>query len=474
MATLERSLTLTDAVSIGIGAMISGGIFVLSGISANAVGSGAIVSFALGAILAGITALSFAELSASIPRAGGPYDFLKGAFGDFYGFLGGWTYFFGYTAACASYILAFGIYFSQYILKVPPLLVCPPVIVILLVLNILGTETSGKVGNILTFFKIGVLLLFAGIGIFFIEPDKVFSPVPGGWGRIFLATNLIFVTYLGFGLISTAAEEIDNPSKNIPKAILFSIGSVALIYILTMVVVVGVTLDEKLGEAALSQIGAKIMGTPGLFVLTAGALLATFSAANATIMTTSRIIYAISRDQHLPALFSTVNQKLRSPIPAIFGTMVIIGVLLLTEKIEFLATLAALSALIVFVLVNLSLIHLRFIKPNIARPFIAPLFPLLQIAGIILILVIIFSLPAPIWAVEIGVLVAGVLIFRAHHPIRSADVIKPWIIMWRESYESTNRWVRSRWRAAGKIIAKGIQRCKSLKPKKTRSDNHRK
>ncbi len=392
----SRELGLLEATTLGVGAMIGAGIFILSGMAAGIAGPAAIISYVLCGLMTLFTALSYSELSSSIPLAGGGYTFVHQGLGGYIAFLNGWALIFGSVVACALYALGFAEHFNPLLDLVVK--VSPPVkfsafaiALLLLLINIKGTKESGKTQNFFTITKVVMLIIFIGLCIPFFRPENFKPLAPFGFTGIISATALIYISFFGFELISSASEEIKNPKKTVPKAILLSLFIPTLIYVAVVLVSVGILDYQTLGTSAapLVLIAQKVLGSYGLlFVLIAG-LLSTISALNATVLAAARQTYAMGRDGYLPGKIFRLHPKFKTPYTAIAAVGVIVLLFTLSGEVEFVAHLANFCYLFALILVNLSAIMLRKKEPRLKRPFKLPwhpVIPLLAIASNVLIL----------------------------------------------------------------------------------------
>jgi amino acid transporter len=392
----SRELGLLEATTLGVGAMIGAGIFILSGMAAGIAGPAATVSYILCGLMTLFTALSYSELSSSIPLAGGGYTFVHQGIGGFIAFLCGWALIFGSVVACALYALGFAEHFTPLVelaTRLSPSVKFSAfgIALLLLLLNVKGTKESGKTQNLFTLAKVAMLIVFIGLCIPFVKPQSFQQFAPFGFTGIISATALIYISFFGFEQISSASEEIKNPQKNLPRAILLSLLVPTVIYVAVVLVSVGILDYQTLGTTAapLVLIAERVLGSYGLlFVLIAG-LLSTTSALNATILTASRETYAMGRDGYLPGKIFRLHPKFKTPYTAIAVVGVIVLFFTLSGEVESVAHLANFCFLFALILVNLSVIMLRKKEPRLKRPFKLPwhpLIPLLAIACNVLIL----------------------------------------------------------------------------------------
>ncbi len=392
----SRELGLLEATTLGVGAMIGAGIFILSGMAAGIAGPAATISYILCGLMTLFTALSYSELSSSIPLAGGGYTFVHQGLGGYIAFLSGWALIFGSVVACALYALGFAEHFSplvDLVIRISPSIKFSAfaIALLLLLLNIKGAKESGKTQNFFTLAKVAMLIVFIGLCLPFVKTQNLKPFTPFGFTGIISATALIYISFFGFELISSASEEIKNPRKTVPKAILLSLLIPTLIYVAVVLVSVGILDYQTLGTSAapLVLIAQKVLGSYGLlFVLIAG-LLSTTSALNATILAAARQTYAMGRDGYLPGRIFRLHPKFKTPYTAVASVGVMILLFTLSGEVEFVAHLANFCFLFALILVNLSVIMMRKKEPRLKRPFKLPwhpIIPLLAIACNVLIL----------------------------------------------------------------------------------------
>lgn len=239
--SLSRDLTLFDITMIGIAGMIGAGIFALTGIATGIAGPAVLLAFLLNGIVATFTGLAYAELGSAIPEAGGSYLWVKEGMGDHFGFLAGWVDWAAHTIACALYAVTFGAFFSELVVNFMGIDLIPQgillnisafvIVTLMALLNYMGAKESGRIGGFVTMFKITILVAFAGFGISktLLKPDWVTTftgaPafLPNGFTGVLVAMGLTFIAFEGYEIIVQSGEEVKNPEKNIPKAILISL-----------------------------------------------------------------------------------------------------------------------------------------------------------------------------------------------------------------------------------------------------------
>ena len=389
---LSRELGLLSALTIGVGVMICAGIFVLPAPAAEMAGPAAAAAFVLAGGIGAFTALSISELSTAMPRAGGAYYYVNDALGPLFGSVAGWGNWFGLAAAVAFYLIGFGSYAAM-LVPIPALeigaygLSAPQVAALLtgmffIGLNYVGTEETGNVQIVIVVVLVTVLGGFTVFGTGHIDPSNLrpFAPAEtGGWMSIFPTAGLVFVSYLGFGEIATAAEEIKDPGRNLPIAVIGSLLFAILLYALFMLVLLGTVPYEEVagfGGVAVLEVAERLLGETGSAVVAFAGLLAMASSANASILASSRINFAMSRDRIVPDSLQMVHPRFKAPYRSVLLTGGLVVVFILIGDIEVLAKAGSVLHLIVYGLVNLALLVYREVSVEGYDPeFKIPLYP---------------------------------------------------------------------------------------------------
>ena len=393
---LERTLGLLPALAIGTGTMVGAGIFVFPGLAAGKAGPAAMFSFAIGAVIALLVALPTSELATAMPESGGGYFFVSRALGPLLGTMVGLGQWLGLVFASAFYLMGFGHYLSDLFRELGvdlPLSVMGLALgmaILLTGVSITGTENTGDLQN----WIVGVLLALLGgflghggldvLGVFGASqvPEAFF---PYGTMPVFTTAALVFTSYLGFVQIATVAGEIKAPSRNLPRAMIGSVILVGTLYVLTIFIGTSLLGSESLaemGETAVVNVGRSIAGTFGAAALLGGGLLATLSSANASILSASRSIYALSRDDLVPNQVEQINRRYRTPhVALLLAGGPIVG-LILFGRVEVLAEVASLLHLFMYGLICVALLVLRHAPPEGYAPtFRCPGHPVVPILG---------------------------------------------------------------------------------------------
>ncbi len=394
VAGLGRDLGLVSALAIGTGTMIAAGIFTLSGLAVGYVGSAAIVSFLLAAVVAAFTALTYCEFASIYPFSGEGYLYARKTFPPLLAYLVGWCILLGYASSCAFYIASLSSYFNEFIwhVAVPAL---PGIVFLaaLTLLNVKGTKESGTFQIVVTAAKIVLLVWFVAGGLGSLDTDVLAERFSTDVPLIASTAALVFITFFGFSAIAASAGEVVNPTRTIPRAIFISMIVVTALYALVVMVVVVADLSEYT-EAAMGVAARAFLGPVGGAVIVGGALFSMISASNASILAGSRVALSMSRLRHLPRLFGRVSARTHTPVAALVAVGSAIGIFALVLPLERLAHFANLVLLLALCLVNVALIVHRRRFPDIERPFRVPLVPLLPGLGIAANIYLILQIPA--------------------------------------------------------------------------------
>lgn len=423
---LPKELGFVGALTIGIGTMVGAGVFVLPAPAFEMAGPAAAAAFVVGGFVALFTALTISELGTAMPKAGGAYYYIDDALGPLIGSIAGIGNWLGLSAATAFYLIGFGSYaaiffpvpavdLAVYVLE-PRQVTALAAGGIFVAVNYIGAKETGLLQTAIVTVLVSILGLFIFLGIGHVDTNNLrpFAPVEtGGWGAVIPAAGLIFVTYLGFAEINTAAEEMKNPDRNLPRAVIGSLLLVVVLYVLIMVVMAGIAGYETavgFGDIAVARIAEIFMGSTGLVLLTLAGLLATASSANASILASSRINYAMGRDRIISERLQDVHPRFDTPYRSILLTAALIFGFVLIGDIETLAKAGSVLHLIVYGLMNIALIAYREVDADHYNPgFEIPLYPYVPILGAVLSFgLIAFMSPTEI-LLSIGVVIAGIL-----------------------------------------------------------------
>ncbi|WP_439026501.1 amino acid permease [Haloarchaeobius sp. DT45] len=430
---LAKDLGLLSALTIGVGTMIGAGIFVLPGQAAAAAGPAVALSFVVGGVISLFTALSASELGTAMPKAGGSYYYVNHALGPIFGSIAGWGNWMGLAFASAFYTLGFGEYLATF-LPLPTLTLGPLALSefqlgallagsAFVAINYVGAKETGKIQIVIVTLLVGILTVFSALGIMQADLSTLrpfFPEEMGGAAAVLPATGLVFVSFLGFAKITTVAEELKNPGRNLPLAVVGSVAIVTAMYAIIMVVLMGVVNWRQLGPDVtttpvldVADIAFGTVGLAGIGVglLTFAGLLATASSANASILASSRINFAMGRDRLISAKLNAIHPSFATPYRSIAVTGGLILLFIAIGDVKVLAKAGSVLHLIVYGLLNLALIVMREADVDEYQPeFEVPLYPVVPVLGALTS----FGLIAFMDPIEIGlslVFVAGGLVW---------------------------------------------------------------
>ena len=359
-----RSIGLLGAISIGIGGMVGGGIFAVLGEAVSLAHGATAVAFGIGGLVAFSTAYSYAKLSVRYPSEGGTVTFIDKAFGD--NILSGsvnlmmWL---SYLVTISLYATAFSFYgetFFSYKSSVLHHLLITVAILFPAMINLVSASFVGKSETIIVIIKVSILVLVIIAGASYVEPSRMAVENWPSSLSIVVAGMIIFVAYEGFELIANSAEDIKEPTKNLPRAFYASVIIVIALYVLISIITVGDVAEAKLMQAkdyALAIAAEPALGSSGFVLVASAALLSTFSAINATIYGNARLGYIIAKDGKLPK--SLMHSKNNVPFNGVLYTTVLSIILANSIDLTEIAIIGSASFLLIFFLVNISAYKLK-------------------------------------------------------------------------------------------------------------------
>ncbi len=421
---LKNCLSKWDLTFLGVGAIIGTGIFVLTGIAAaTQAGPAVVLSFIVAGLACAFAALSYAELAALVGGCGSAYGYSYAAFGELIAWMIGWDLLLEYAISVAAVANGWAGYFNnalsalgfalpEALTKAPKLgglinLPASLIILLLMGLLILGVKHSAKINNLMVCVKLVTIIVFITLAIFNVHPENWHPFMPFGWFQtlpdgktigVFAGASIVFFAYVGFDAVSTAAEEAQNPQKDLPFGIVVSLIFCTTIYILVSGLLTGVVHYSDLNVASPVAHALQLLGFNWASALVATGVIAGLT----TVMLVlyyglTRVIFAMARDGLLPEFFNDVHKKTQTPVRVIVICGVIMAIIAGLISLADLAELVNIGTLAAFVLVCLGVIVLRFMHPNLPRPFRSPLSPFFPALGIILCGALMAFLPAQTW-----------------------------------------------------------------------------
>lgn len=393
MSKLKKELGLLSVFSIAAGAMISSGLFILPGLAYFKSGPAIVVAYVLAGLLVIPSVFSQAELSTAMPKSGGAYFFIFRSLGANLGTLAGFSSWFSLALKSAFALVGIGAFASLIMPEITIIqikLIAAGFCIFFTLVNIFGTKHAGRMQILMVLFLFTILLFYIIVGIPKIDNSNFDVFMKGNLRTLFMTAGMIFVSFGGLTKIASVAEEIKNPSKNIPLGMFAAFLAVTILYFLVVFVTVGVLGDGLLKSAQydytltpISDGAGIIIGNIGTIILAIAALLAFFSTANAGLLAASRNPLAMSKDQLLPKFFSKINKKFNTPINSLLFTSAFM-ILVIFLPLETLVKTASTMMLLLFLFVNVSVIIMRESGIQNYRPkFTSPLYPWLQIFAIV-------------------------------------------------------------------------------------------
>jgi APA family basic amino acid/polyamine antiporter len=392
---LERSLGLYPTMMISMGAMIGSGIFVLPALGYKKAGPAVILAYVLAAIVVFPPALSKAEMATAMPESGGTYLYIDRALGPVFGTIAGVGAWFSLVFKSSFALVGIGAYLLLFLpigqgaVKVVALALG----VLIVVLNISGTKLSGRIQSVIVSLVVVGLAVYTINSGFVVDLGRLRPFVTEGGGGVITAAAFVFVSYAGVTKIASIAEEVKNPGKNLPRAILGSLGIMTVIYVAVVGAIVGLSDPDVLkyggpgDTASLTPMadGAELLfGGFGVWIISVIAVVALTSMANAGVLSSSRFPLAMSRDNLLPPQLMVIGERFKTPRNSILLTGALLLLLIAFVPVIELAKLASAFQILVFSIINVALMAFREADlPSYQPEFTAPGYPYVQIFGIL-------------------------------------------------------------------------------------------
>ncbi len=432
---LRRHLSAANLVTLGIGAIVGTGIFVVTGqAAAQYAGPALTISFVISAVCCILAALCYAEFSAMIPVSGSVYSYSYATLGEGLAWFIGWDLILEYLFAVSSVSVGWsgymvnlleglGIHLPTHLIQstfiytteegwalTGSLINFPAVFIIVVVSALLlgGIRQSAFVNNVIVVVKVSVILLFIGFGLSFIDVGNYTPYIPEntgefgefGWSGIFRAAAVVFFAFLGFDALSTAAQETKNPQRDMPKGILISLLICAALYVAVTAVLTGMVNYTELGVEAPIALAIDRAGEALLWLspfIKLGAIMGISSVILVMMLGQTRIYYAIAKDGLLPRKLAKVSHKTGTPTNATLLACVVSGLIAGLFPLGALVEMVSIGTLLAFAIVCFSVVVLRYTQPELHRPFRVPLVPFIPLLGAAICILQMTFLPWGTW-----------------------------------------------------------------------------
>jgi APA family basic amino acid/polyamine antiporter len=423
---LERSIGLFQLTLFGVGATIGTGIFIVLTEAVPEAGPAVIVSFVLAGITAALTAVCYAELASTIPVSGSSYSYTYATMGEIVAFGVAACLLLEYGVSSAAVAVGWAQYLNELFsslfgFRMPDLILAAPgeggflnlpaivLVTLCCLLLIRGTRESALANTIMVIIKVAVLILFVIIGSTAFSTQNFAPFAPFGVAGIGVAASSIFFTFIGLDAVSTAGEEVHNPRRTLPLAIVFATIIVTTVYVLVALAGIGAQPAGRFEgqEAGLAVILRNITGSDWApAILSAGAVISIFSVTLVTLYGQTRILFAMGRDGMLPEVFHRIDPRTLVPVRNTLIVAVFVGILAGFVPLTVLIDLTSMGTLVAFTVVSIGVIILRRTQPDLPRGFRVPGYPVTPILSAAFALYIISQLPYStfaLFAVWLGV-----------------------------------------------------------------------
>jgi APA family basic amino acid/polyamine antiporter len=407
---LKRAMGVWGITALGIGAIVGTGIFVLTGhAAATQAGPAIVISFVIAGIVSALAALCYAELASTVPVSGSAYTYVYATLGEFVAWIVGWGLILEYALGAATVAIGWSGYFGDFLhatfgIAIPAALAknpfdggivnLPAALIILAIsaLLIRGTHESNTVNKIIVVVKLSIVAFFIIVGIGHVNPANWHPFAPFGLKGIINGAGLVFFAYIGFDAVSTSAEEVRNPERDLPRGIIGSLAICTVLYIIVSGVLTGILPYAKLNVASpvsysLIQIG---LGWAGAIVAV-GAIAGLTTVLLVMLYGQSRVFFAMSRDGLLPAIFSRVHPTFRTPFVSSALIGIVVAAVAAVAKLDVVAELVNIGTLAAFTLVSIGVIVLRRRSPDLKRGFRVPFSPVVPALSAIGAVALIFN-----------------------------------------------------------------------------------
>ncbi|SFN03715.1 amino acid/polyamine/organocation transporter, APC superfamily [Formivibrio citricus] len=430
---LKKVLGAMDLVLLGIGAIIGTGIFVLTGTGALTAGPSLVLSFLLAGLACGFAALCYAEFASTIPVSGSIYTYAYSTLGELVAWIIGWDLILeyglatsavsvGWSGYCQSLLAGFGIKLPQILTAAPGAIPgvttianLPAALIMLAITFILsrGMRESAKLNNVMVAIKLSVVILFIAVGVWHVKPENWQPFMPFGTSGMMNAAAIVFFAFIGFDAVTSAAEEVKNPKRDLPIGIIGSLAACTVLYVIVSLIMTGIVPFQKFAgvdhpvSLALQYAGQNWVA--GFIDL--GAIIGMTTVILVMAYGQSRILFAMSRDGLLPKKLSSIHPRYDTPYFTTWTVGVVFSTIAALVPLNVLAELINIGTLAAFTLISIAVLILRKTRPDLPRGFRCPGAPVVPVLSAGMCLFLMLFLQAFTWLAFLIWMAAGLLVY---------------------------------------------------------------
>jgi APA family basic amino acid/polyamine antiporter len=436
-AGLKKALGALDLTFLGVGAIIGTGIFVLTGTGAMQAGPALTVSFVIAAIACGFAALAYAEFASTLPVAGSIYTYSYATLGELAAWIIGWDLMLEYGLATSavsvgwsgylqSLLAGFGLQLPVALSAAPGALAghatlfnLPAFLVMMAITAVLsvGVRESARINNVMVAIKVTVVLLVIAVGVFHVRAENWHPFMPNGWHGVFGAAAVMFFAFIGFDSVSSAAEEVKNPKRDLPVGLIASLAVCAVLYVAVAAIVTGIVPSGQFANNLAHPVSYALQVAGERWVagfIDLGAVLGMLTVILVMAYGQTRITYAMSRDGLLPAPLSKLHPRFATPFLTTWLIGLIFGLIGALVPLNVLAELINIGTLAAFSMVSIAVLVLRKTHPALPRAFRCPGVPVVPVLAVASCLFLMLNLQKTTWLAFVVWLLIGIVVYFAY------------------------------------------------------------